>query len=897
MMMNYKTQRCRQNNCLMTRVMHLSALLCILMPCYSLVAQSIDIDQLVELQEFRKSQDESIDTTSIIEDKSEQARSEQRRNKEFLEDEDENYGYTGRRDFIISPQSKTLNKPLKYFGYDYFIDAATTFAPVTDISIPPDYILGPGDEIKIILFGNENNQYVLQVSRDGDIFFPKIGPVSVAGLTFQDLKVTIQQIVDNQLIGTQVGLTLGALRSINIFVLGEASQPGMYTVSSLSTLTNAIFASGGIKTTGSLRNIELKRSGKVLSSFDFYNLLLNGDTSADKRLMSGDVVFIPPITKTVGIAGEIERPGIYELHHGETAEQLIRYAGKLKPKADLTSLEIQRIDSVGNGFKLINIDLSQSSFSKLHLSDGDVLTVYPVLDRMRNAILFSGHTQKPGFYPWKEGMKILDLIVTEENLLPMTDVNYVLIKRENNLNQSYQTLQVDLEELFRKPDTDQNIVLKERDEIIFFPTLLTPDLIKVTSKAFMPADTDTDTISEPAQLYEENNYFQYTIHDYCTLDADYAESILNLEGAEGANQAISAYCRNQLLEPVIAALEQQGTAKGNKLTIDVFGNVAFPGKYPLSEKATLGDAIKASGGLKGFSYIDEIEIIRRNLSGKEMTMSTINLEFSENAESLLVQSLDAITIKKVPIGLRVASVRGEVFFPGTYPITSGETLRELIERAGGLKDKASKKSAVFQREYLKEMELARLRQFQTETRRNLILSEQKQGTGQESTLDLSLLNMLFSENFEQDTTLTMGRLVIDLEALLQGQASDNLILEDGDVLTIPKVRQSVSVIGEIYVPSTHMFQENFTVQDYIEMSGGYKEYADNDNGYVIKSNGSIVTMGSNNRFFRSEKGALEKGDTIVIPLKMDQFSALKATSDITQIIYQMALATAAVNSF
>ena len=182
-------------------------------------------------------------------------------------------------------------------------------------------------KLGFILFGNNNKKYTLQVTREGDIFFPEIGPVSIAGLTFSDVKETINQIVDNQLIGTKATLTLGDLRAVNIFVLGEALNPGMYTISALSTLTNAIFANGGIKRTGSLRNIQLKRNGEIISDFDFYDLLLKGDTSNDLRLMSGDVVFIPPTQKLVGIAGEVKRPGIYELKDNENADDLIYYAG------------------------------------------------------------------------------------------------------------------------------------------------------------------------------------------------------------------------------------------------------------------------------------------------------------------------------------------------------------------------------------------------------------------------------------------------------------------------------------------------------------------------------------------------------------------------------------------
>ena len=326
----------------------------IIIPCVSLIfgfegsSQTLDqlekLRQLEEISELGQGNNDNdsdlLSGGSLPLDRSIQPK--KKKDGDDSEDEELGFGFKG-NGFLVGPESKPKNAKLKNFGYDYFSEMPTAYAPVTDIPIPLDYILGPGDEIKLILFGNVNKKYTLNVNRDGEIFLPELGPLSVAGLTFSDLKKTTQQIVDNQLIGTQVNLTLGTLRSINIFILGSAMQPGMYTVSSLSTLTNAIFLSGGIKNNGSLRNIQLKRSGNVITNYDFYDLLLNGDTSKDLRLMSGDVIFIPPAIKKVGIRGAVERPAIYELVNDETAEDLIKYAGTLKANASLNSIEIERI--------------------------------------------------------------------------------------------------------------------------------------------------------------------------------------------------------------------------------------------------------------------------------------------------------------------------------------------------------------------------------------------------------------------------------------------------------------------------------------------------------------------------------------------------------------------------
>ena len=259
----------------------------------------------------------------------------------------------------------------------------------------------------------------------------------------------------------------------------------MYTVSSLTTMTNAIFASGGIKTTGSLRNIELKRNGKVISSFDLYSLLLKGDASNDVRLMPGDILFIPLIKKTVAITGEVQRPGIYELLESETAQDLINYAGNVKAKSDLSSAEIKRISPTKKGFNLLIADLSQTTTPDLLLNDGDTLSIYPVESKIERAILIKGHFSQPGFFPWSEEMKLSDLLKSRADLLPMTDLNYALVQRKNDNGDHYSFMHIDLEHLFdnpdsKYPDSKYNISLNDKDEITLFPNLSFCEVIAAT---------------------------------------------------------------------------------------------------------------------------------------------------------------------------------------------------------------------------------------------------------------------------------------------------------------------------------------------------------------------------------------------------------------------------------
>jgi len=312
----------------------------------------------------------------------------------------------------------------------------------------------------------------------------------------------------------------------------------------------------------------------------------------------------------------------------------------------------------------------------------------------------------------------------------------------------------------------------------------------------------------------------------------------------------------------------------------------------------LSDAIKASGGPKNGTYEAEVELSSRNNIGKKFS-TTNNYASLIVANEIRLQEMDTINLKQVSSDLKTVNISGEVFFPGTYPISENETLGELVRRAGGLTDYGSSQAAYFQRDSLKEAEKRRFKSAQNELRRKILLSSQAGNLGQES-LDNDAINQLTSlitgGTGENDTLV--GRLVIDLNAILDQEVED-IILEEGDSLIIPKRKQSISVIGEVYVSNSHLYENSLDLKDYISLSGGTTIYADASNTYLIKSDGSIISPSqlSGSGFFRAGTSNLEPGDTIVIPLNVQPFSAIKATTEVTQIIYQMAIAAAAVNSF
>ena len=318
---------------------------------------------------------------------------------------------------VQAKEQKVTKQKLKQFGYELFNGSPGSFMPATDIPIPSEYVMGPGDNIIVQLYGKENHSHSLTINREGEIQFPNLGPLVVAGLSFTDVKALIGTTVSEQMIGVKVSVTVGKLRSIRIFILGAAKLPGSYTINSLSTMTNALFASGGISKAGSLRNIQLKRGGKLVCSLDLYDLLLKGDTSSDTRLLPGDVIFIPSIGKTVGVNGEVRRPAIYELKNETTSQEVISLAGGFLPTAYPQVSRIERINSRGER-TLVDVNLKSKQGKSLAIRDADILQVFSVLDTMEDVVLIEGHVKRPGGQAWYAGMHFSDVIDSVSDMQP-----------------------------------------------------------------------------------------------------------------------------------------------------------------------------------------------------------------------------------------------------------------------------------------------------------------------------------------------------------------------------------------------------------------------------------------------------------------------------------------------
>jgi protein involved in polysaccharide export with SLBB domain len=349
--------------------------------------------------------------------------------------------------------ANSVGRILPIYGHDLFDVPPSTFAPLDTVPVTADYVIGPGDEIVIRGWGQVDIDMDVVVDRNGAIVLPKVGSINVAGIRYQELQGHLKQAISRVFRNFELNVALGKLRSIQVFVVGQARRPGAYTVSSLSTLVNTLFASGGPSAQGSLRHIQVKRGGKVVSELDLYDFLLKGDKSKDIPLLPGDVIYIPPVGQLAAIDGSVNNPAIYELRkEANTLSDLIDMAGGLTTTAEGDKVRVERIDG-RRMRKVEEFGLDKAGLGHL-LKDGDLVRVQAISGQFGNAVTLRGNVASPGRYPWKEGMRVSDLIPdvdaliapeywTRQNLIHKTDITdekrlQTEIKRnQNEINWDY----------------------------------------------------------------------------------------------------------------------------------------------------------------------------------------------------------------------------------------------------------------------------------------------------------------------------------------------------------------------------------------------------------------------------------------------------------------------------
>ncbi|TAJ11252.1 sugar transporter [Marinilabiliaceae bacterium JC017] len=668
-------------------------------------------------------------------------------------------------EFSEKAEIDTTKVDERIFGFSFFNNEKLSFEPNVNLPVPSSYVIGAGDEIFIDVWGASQQSYQIEVDRNGNINIPNIGPVHVGGITqgkaskviFDKLTLIYRDLVNEQP-RTFASINMGTIKAIKVNVIGEVFAPGTYTLPGTASAFNALYLSGGPNMTGSFRDIQVIRDGKVISHLDVYDYLINGNGSVNMPLRDGDIVMIPTYINRVKVGGELKREGIYEGKDGETISDLIKYSGGFTEEAYTHRLELYRNTSRQKQFK----DVLNTKFETTGLSNGDSIFVGTILERFENKITIEGAVFRPGNYEMSEGLTLKELIDNADGVREDVFLNRGLITRLNE-DLTLQNISFNVGEVLRG---EKDIALQRED------------IVMISS-----------------------------IYDIRELQS-----------------------------------------------IKIFGEVQQPGEFDYKENMSLADLILSAGGFKESASEAFVEISRRlnreeikNVTEKvahvfQFTV-TKDLQLSDEDKRFVLKPFDQVFIRRAPGFTEGGNVKilGEVKFAGDYSLTSKkERLSDIINRAGGLTPDAFAKGAMLTRKNKVSQTIKRLRE----------------------------------ELMEKDTSLSFSDIGfdvvgIDLEKVMKNPGNrDDVFLQPGDELVVPRGMQTVKVSGEVLNPISTAYVKGKSLKHYIDHSGGFGLQAKKSKAYVIYPNGAAA---STKKFlFFNRYPDVITGSEIVVPKKPER---------------------------
>jgi len=759
--------------------------------------------------------------------------------------------------------------PLKVFGRQLFDEVPTTFAPLDRIPVPANYVVGPGDELLIHVWGKIDLDTRVTVDRNGQVFVPTVGTLTVAGLRYEQLQSFLHSSIATLYKDFDLNVTLGQLRSIQVFVLGSARQPGVYTISSLSTLVNALFASGGPSATGSMRHIQLRRNDQVVAELDLYDLLRRGDKSHDVQLLPGDVIYIPPAGQQVAIIGSVNEPGIYEIKGDETVASALSDAGGATNLADQDRVLLERIEN-HEGREMDSFAMDDAGMKRT-LRDGDLLRVYPLSPRFDNAVTLRGNVGQPGRFAWHEGMRVSDLIPNRQFLLTRDYWN------------------------------QQNFLVPERIEHPFglAPNQFNPQ----TGTTVQPATTNAAPAANPQNEYIPQNGLSQQAGTNQQNGINNAQTFAN--GQTGSN-----------MQPGIGA--QAGTGRQAGLNSQN-GNNQGQNPNQQTEINPQNEAIQRSqtsfeaarnGEEINWDYAAIERLDQHDLSTRLIAFNLANaIDDHASTDNVALQPGDVVTIFSekdipLPVDKHAAFVRvdGEVNAPGIYRIGPGETLREVVKRAGGLTPHSYLYASQLNRISTRRAEELEIRQSTAQMQRDLLARNAAASTvgapsNAEQQAQLSAQQALIAELAAVQPT---GRVVLAMKP--DASNVDDIPafpLEDGDTFYIPPELNTVQVSGAVYNENAFRYERRKKLVGYLNDAGGPTRQADTRRIFLIRADGTVISRQTRGDIWHSDfdKTTLLPGDAIIVPPKLKGPSTfIQQLPYFTQILSQTALTGAVLGT-
>ncbi len=779
----------------------------------------------------------------------------------------------------------SVGQILPIFGANLFRDVPSTYSPVEQVPVTADYVIGPGDVLRVRVWGQIAFSANLKVDRAGSIYLPKVGEVHVAGLRFSDLDQHVRSAISRVYRNFEMSVDLGELRSIQVFVVGHARTPGAYTISSLSTILNALFASGGPSTQGSMRHILLKRDNQTVTDFDFYDLLLNGDKSKDARLLTGDVIFIPPVGPQVAIAGSVRKPAIYEVTANSTIGQLLQYAGGASSAASGARISLERI-SGHQSREAMEVAMDSPGLATT-LQDGDLVRVLSIVPRFDKTVTLRGNLANPGRFAWHSGMRLSDLIPDKESLITR---NYWWRRTQLGL-----------------PAPE------------FLPLSGTRGLVQPNVPVDLPRSRDFYPNGEPdysGQGIPSPRNTTGLNSEGIYVPPSQTKGTGNTQADPSANQT-NPQDQTDLADPRSTTANQANGSPNNRTTRQ---NEPQAGGSTLASQQSqvITQNVAASTGKTDvrlsapeidWSYAVIERLDRDTLKTSLIPFNLGKLVLGHEADQdIPVMPGDVVTVFsqadiRVPLDQQTKFVHleGEFASSGIYSVLPGETLRHLVERSGGFSQHAYLFGSEFTRESTRVAQQQRLDEYVRSVETQLQRSQLALAAA--SARDLGVVGNV-SDSGQQAVLSRLrqlratGRIVLELKPNSIGVATlPDLPLEDGDRFVVPPVPADVKVFGAVYDQNSFVYRSSRRTGDYLKLAGGPNRDADRSHMFIIRADGSVLSHSTSSSYWGNTFAAahLNPGDTIVVPEKVFGPSTLRSILDWSQVFSQLALGAAAIN--
>lgn len=812
---------------------------------------------------------------------------------------------------------------LKQYGYDIF-SRMVTQNNLTVGRAPSDYILGIGDEMVVSFHGSTEADYVTKIDREGRLVVPELPPIPAAGRTFADLEADLRRQTEASLLGTDVFVSLGAVRVISVYVLGEVKEPGVRRITSLSSAVEALSLAGGVKKTGSLRDIRVLRGGEA-HKIDIYNVL-TGQPGADLTLRDGDQIVVPPIGETFAVTGQVNRPGIYELAPGRTTisidNALSLAGGTLRPRG--YGYVLNHIEDSG----LQNIATVQRAGGSLET--GDILHVNLMQDVRVGSVRVLGHVNVPGYVSMQSTPKLSDLIYDVNLLKQNPYLPFAVVETTDPETQSRVFRAVSLEGALQGTSdyefkSSDWLYVFGMDDIKFLSSPLVQQVIvqgkvpnsnrntqqnqtsaqnrQAAAAQTQSANGQDDLMRQQSQdlrqaLAEEASLGQIGacrgLNRLARIVADtrsdrFASAVANITADPFDNGQMKIDC------PEIFDINDELLAFTLEHVVAVHGAVRRPGVYPVTPRTSLSSVIQIAGGTVDTADLSAVEILQYSISQADgtsnITRHSVNLT-QMSANTVGVSPGSALRFNQV-LNQREAGgilLSGEFARPGFYALRKGEKLSQVIERAGGLTDQAYPYGAVFTRESAKKAQEQGFRRAARELNSAIALAAVQEGANAQG------LAAIQATATELETVEAAGRVVIEADpTVLRVRPNLDVVLEAGDELYMPKRPGSVTVVGDVLNPGTLQFIPGKSVEEYLDEAGGYQRTADKDRVFIVYPNGEAEPYSTGFAGLSSSQ-PLPPGASIVVPKDLMPFNWRRFAVDMTQILSQLAISAVALGS-